>query len=84
MKSSGHMIINLQHFHFQVYFSLSETTVVVNFKKDYFCHLRRKVLLDEGSLSLKVLGAELTDKLSYVANFALPIILEDVNCSGDS
>ena len=59
-------------------FTLSETSVIVNVKEDYYCHLRNKAVLDEGCLSLKVLGAELTDKLNYLAKFALPTILEDV------
>ncbi|KAL5264466.1 hypothetical protein ACHWQZ_G005531 [Mnemiopsis leidyi] len=68
----------LSDFTLQVNFTLSETTVIVNVKEDYYCHLRNKAVLDEGCLSLQVLGAELTDKLNYLAKFALPTILEDV------
>ncbi|XP_063676550.1 uncharacterized protein LOC134812877 [Bolinopsis microptera] len=68
----------LNDFTLQIDFSLSQTSVVLNVKKDYYCHLRSDSVLDEGSLSFKVLSSELSDKLAYVANIALPTIIEDV------
>ena len=68
-----------QNLIFQVDFSLSQSSVILNLKKDYYCHVRSNSILDEGSLSFKVLSSELTDKLAYVANIALPTIIEDVS-----
>ena len=61
----------------QIDFLLSDSTVVFNVKKDYYCLMNGETIVDEGSLSFKQLPSEFTDKMAYITTVALPAVVED-------